>query len=147
MALKRAAVGDRYVLEMLLALGWQVGGENSGHIICLDKHTTGDAIISALQVLTAARRERASLAELTRDLTLYPQQLVNVRVKDKNGWEQNAAIISATRAIEQELAGGGRVLLRASGTEPVLRVMVEAQLAEQANLLANRLAEAVQAAL
>jgi len=146
-ALKRAAVGDRYVLEMLLALGWQVGGENSGHIICLDKHTTGDAIISALQVLTAARRERASLAELTRDLTLYPQQLVNVRVKDKNGWEQNAAIISATRAIEQELAGGGRVLLRASGTEPVLRVMVEAQLAEQANLLANRLAEAVQAAL
>jgi phosphoglucosamine mutase len=144
---RRASVGDRYVLELLIELGWHIGGENSGHIICLDKHTTGDAIVSALQVLTAVRRDRTTLQELTEELTLYPQQLINVRVKNKNGWEGNPAIRKATEAAVAELGDSGRVLLRASGTEPVLRVMVEARVAEQAKSVAGRLAEAVQGAL
>ncbi|MBY0270194.1 MAG: phosphoglucosamine mutase [Burkholderiales bacterium] len=122
----RAKVGDRYVLEMLEARGWQLGGENSGHIICLDQHTTGDAIVSALQVLQALLGAKTTLAKAV-DFALYPQVLVNVRVT--NGAARAAlstpAVTKAVAAAERALDGAGRVLLRASGTEPLIRVMVE----------------------
>lgn len=122
----RAKVGDRYVLEMLEARGWQLGGENSGHIICLDQHTTGDAIVSALQVLQALLGAKTTLAKAV-DFALYPQVLVNVRVT--NGAARTAlsapAVTKAVAAAERALDGAGRVLLRASGTEPLIRVMVE----------------------
>jgi len=122
----RARVGDRYVLEMLEARGWQLGGENSGHIICLDRHTTGDAIVSALQVLQALLSTRTTLAQAV-NFALYPQVLVNVRVA--NGAARtvlgSAAVVNAVTVAERALGTSGRVLLRASGTEPVIRVMVE----------------------
>lgn len=121
----RAAVGDRYVLEMLGEKGWSLGGENSGHIVCLDRHTTGDGIVSALQVLKAMRENGESLAALQRDLTLYPQVLINVRAPKGFQWQENSAISLARADVEARLGDAGRVLLRASGTEPVLRVMVE----------------------
>lgn len=126
-AFGRAKVGDRYVLEMLREKGWLYGGENSGHIICLDKHTTGDGLVSALQVLTAIRESGKSLAELTADLVLYPQVLVNVKVARGFDWQLHAPIAAAQKEVETSLAGRGRVLLRPSGTEPVLRVMVEGE--------------------
>lgn len=124
----RAKVGDRYVMELLLEHGWQLGGENSGHIICLDKHTTGDGIVSALQVLHALRANRQSLAEAAGDLHMYPQILINVKVAGKAAallelQQVRDAVVSA----ERELDGKGRVLLRPSGTEPLLRVMVEGE--------------------
>ncbi len=145
-AFERARVGDRYVLELLQANGWQLGGENSGHIICLDKHTTGDALVSALQVLTAMRESDATLAELCRGLTLYPQKLVNVKVAKGFAWEANAAVGKAKEAAERELGKAGRVLLRPSGTEPVLRVMVEGEDGTKVEALAAKLAESVRAA-
>ncbi|MDP2134311.1 MAG: phosphoglucosamine mutase [Sulfuritalea sp.] len=121
----RARVGDRYVLEMMQDKGWLLGGENSGHIICLDRHSTGDGIIAALQVLAALRAGHETLAEACADLTLYPQKLINVRMPAGFDWAQDAGIRSAVAAAEEKLDGGGRVLLRPSGTEPLLRVMVE----------------------
>ena len=126
-AFGRARVGDRYVLEMLREKGWLYGGENSGHIICLDKHTTGDGLVSALQVLTAIRESGMTLAQLTGDLTLYPQVLINVKVARGFDWRAHASIAAAQKEVEAALAGRGRVLLRPSGTEPVLRVMVEGE--------------------
>jgi phosphoglucosamine mutase len=123
----RAKVGDRYVLELLQEKGWDLGGENSGHIICLDKHTTGDAIVSGLQVLAAVREEGRDLAAVAGALTLYPQRLINVPVTRGFEWERNAAIVRARTVAEQRLGNAGRLLLRASGTEPVLRVMVEGE--------------------
>ena len=123
----RAKVGDRYVLEMLRKKGWLYGGENSGHIICLDKHTTGDGLVSALQVLTSIRESGKTLAELTADLALYPQVLVNVKVARGFDWKSHPSIAKAQAEVETALAGRGRVLLRPSGTEPVLRVMVEGE--------------------
>ena len=123
----RAKVGDRYVLEMLREKGWLYGGENSGHIICLDKHTTGDGLVSALQVLTSIRESGKTLAELTADLALYPQVLVNVKVARGFDWKSHPSIAKAQAEVETALAGRGRVLLRPSGTEPVLRVMVEGE--------------------
>jgi len=143
---ERAKVGDRYVLELLERKGWQLGGEGSGHLLCLDKHTTGDGIVSSLQVLAAMRRAGKSLAELTADLKLLPQTLVNVRVRNGFEWKSYAPLHDEVRAIERELAGGGRILIRASGTEPVLRVMVEAEEADLAHALAHRLASTVPAA-
>ena len=145
-AFVRARVGDRYVLELLHEKGWQLGGENSGHIICLDKHTTGDALISALQVLTAVRDGNATLAGLCRDLTLYPQKLVNVKVSKGFQWESNPAVGKAKVAAERELGKAGRVLLRPSGTEPLLRVMVEGEDGAKVEALAAMLAESVRAA-
>jgi phosphoglucosamine mutase len=142
----RARVGDRYVLELLQERGWQLGGENSGHIICLDKHTTGDGIVSALQVLHALRAGDATLAEVTRDLTLFPQVLVNVRVARRFDFEASPAVRSAVADAEQSLSGEGRVLLRASGTEPVIRVMVEGPSENRVRELADRIADAVRAA-
>ena len=140
--LVRAKVGDRYVLEDLVARGWLLGGESSGHLLALDKHTTGDGIVSALQVLQAVQRARASLAELLEGVQLFPQTLLNVRLERMSDWKQNARLVAESRAAEAELAGTGRVLIRASGTEPVLRVMVEARDGARATHWAQRLAEA-----
>jgi phosphoglucosamine mutase len=139
----RAPVGDRYVLEDLRARGWQLGGENSGHIICLDKHTTGDGIVSALQVLHAMRAKRQPLAELLAGLRLYPQVLVNVRVERSADYRKNPLVQDAVRAAEATLKGRGRVLLRPSGTEPVIRVMVEGEAADEVQSLAQTIAEAI----
>ena len=138
----RAKVGDRYVLEMLLERGWECGGENSGHLLCLDCHSTGDAIISSLQVLAALVASHRTLADFTSDLTLLPQVLVNVKLAGKVDL-QASAVKDAIAAAEAELAGRGRVLLRPSGTEPVVRVMVEGE--DRAHV--QKLAEAIAAAV
>jgi len=140
--LVRAKVGDRYVLEELSARGWLLGGESSGHLLALDKHTTGDGIVSALQVLQAVQRAQASLTDLLAGVSLFPQALLNVRLSGQRDWKQNQRLSAETRAAEAQLAGRGRVLIRASGTEPVLRVMVEAGDAALAATLAQRLADA-----
>jgi phosphoglucosamine mutase len=139
----RAKVGDRYVLELLREKGWLLGGENSGHLICLDKHTTGDGIVSALQVLHAVRESGRSLAALTADLVMYPQVLLNVKVPRGFQWEKHEGIKKAQHTAEQSLNGMGRVLLRPSGTEPVLRVMVEGEPREAIESAANSIADAV----
>ena len=143
--LVRAKVGDRYVLEELASRNWLLGGEGSGHLLALDKHSTGDGIVSALQVLQATQRARASLADMLADVTLFPQTLLNVRLPSLahlKAWQQNAHLAAATREVGADLAGLGRVLIRASGTEPVLRVMVEARDAAQGRRLAERLVAA-----
>jgi len=139
----RAAVGDRYVLEQLQERGWLLGAENSGHIICLDRHTTGDGIVAALQVLTALREAGQDLRDYLADLTLYPQKLINVPMPKGFAWKEHAGIARARAATEAELAGAGRVLLRASGTEPVLRVMVEGRDGAQVQRCAEALAATV----
>jgi phosphoglucosamine mutase len=121
----RAAVGDRYVMDMLRQKGWLFGGENSGHILCLDRHTTGDGIVSALQVLSALRERAVTVQELLGDLQLYPQKLINVALSKGFPWQDHPLIGRGARQVESALNGCGRVLLRASGTEPLLRVMVE----------------------
>jgi len=136
----RAKVGDRYVLEMMQDRGWLLGGEGSGHLLALDKHTTGDGIVSALQVLTALKRSGKGLAECCSDLNLYPQTLINVRVKAGTDWTKNAAVVAEKDAVERELGDAGRVLIRPSGTEPLVRVMVEAKSAELAESMAKRIA-------
>lgn len=139
----RVAVGDRYVLEKLLENGWQLGGENSGHIICLDRHTTGDGIVSALQALHAIRALGRPLGVLAEPATLYPQVLVNVKVARKFDFSANELVTNALQDAENSLAGNGRVLLRASGTEPVIRVMVEGADDTQIRSLATKLADTV----
>ena len=139
----RAKVGDRYVLEELEKRGWILGGEGSGHLLALDKHTTGDGLISALQVLQACVRSKKTLAELLADITLYPQTLINVRLKPDQDWKSNILLKTETAAIEAELGQTGRVLIRASGTEPLLRLMVEARDAHQSLSCAQRLSAAV----
>ena len=139
----RAKVGDRYVLELMQQKRWLLGAENSGHIICLDRHTTGDGIISALQVLAALRQAGSDLASYLAELKLYPQRLINVPIQKGFEWKDNAVLQKATAAVESELADTGRVLLRASGTEPLLRVMVEGRDAELVERSAERLAEVV----
>jgi phosphoglucosamine mutase len=141
----RAKVGDRYVLEMMREKGWLFGGEGSGHLLALDRHTTGDGIVSALQVLEALRRSKTSLAECCSDLKLYPQTLVNVRVQPGFDWTRNSAVVAEKEAVESELGNNGRVLIRASGTEPLVRVMVEAKEAELAERMARRIAALVEA--
>lgn len=121
----RARVGDRYVLEMLHERAWQLGGENSGHIVCLKKHTTGDGIISALQALRALVENKTTLVRATSPVILYPQVLLNVRVANGTDVLARRSVKRAVADVERQLAGGGRVLLRTSGTEPVIRVMVE----------------------
>jgi phosphoglucosamine mutase len=143
--LVRAKVGDRYVLEELEKRGWLLGGEGSGHLLALDKHTTGDGLISALQVLEASVRSGRSLAQMLAGVTLFPQTLLNVRLQAGQDWKKNQALEQETRRAEGELEGVGRVLIRPSGTEPVLRVMVEARDPAQARATAERLARAVQA--
>ena len=121
----RANVGDRYVMEQLKKHDWQLGGEGSGHLICFDKATTGDGIVSALQVLIAMWNEEKSLHELKLSMNKLPQVLKNVRIKEKMNPMSNAQIAAAVEAQEKRFNGSGRVLLRASGTEPLIRVMAE----------------------
>jgi phosphoglucosamine mutase len=138
----RAQVGDRYVLEELAARGWKLGGESSGHLLILDRHTTGDGIISSLQVLQAIQRSRRSLSTLLDGVSLLPQTLLNIRLRDGSDWKSNAALSDVQHTVEGELGDRGRVLIRASGTEPVLRVMVEAADADTSRRCAERLATA-----
>ncbi len=138
----RAKVGDRYVLEELEARAWQLGGEGSGHLLALDKHTTGDGIVSALLVLEAVKRAGRPLASLLEGVALFPQTLINVRIAADSDWKNNPRLQQTQALVERELGGAGRVLIRASGTEPVLRVMVEARDAAQARSAAERIAAA-----
>ena len=139
----RAAVGDRYVVEMLHEKGWLFGGENSGHILALDRHTTGDGTIAGLQVLAALRRAGESLKSLLGGLRLYPQKLINVPMSRGFPWRDDPQIAAAISAAETKLAGRGRILLRASGTEPLLRVMVEGEDASEVQATAEALAAVV----
>ena len=143
--LVRARVGDRYVLEELVARGWQLGGESSGHLLALDRHTTGDGIVSALQILQAVRRSGISLHTMLEGVELYPQTMINVRLREGSDWKRNAALADAQQRAEQELGTAGRVLIRASGTEPVLRVMVEARDGALGQRCAERMAAAAAA--
>ena len=136
----RAKVGDRYVLEVLQERGWLLGGEGSGHLLVLDKHTTGDGIVSALQVLSALKRSGQTLEQATSELTLFPQSLINVKVPPGFDWQKNSAAVAEKEIVEAELGDDGRVLIRASGTEPLVRVMVEARNAEDAGRMARRIA-------
>jgi phosphoglucosamine mutase len=145
-AFGRAKVGDRYVLELMREKGWQLGGENSGHLICLDKHTTGDGIVSALQALEVMRASGRSLAELTAELVMFPQVLLNVAVPRGFQWDKHEGIRKAQAEVERSLNGKGRVLLRPSGTEPVLRVMVEGEPREAIESAAKSIADAVKQA-
>jgi phosphoglucosamine mutase len=141
----RTKVGDRYVLEELDRRGWLLGGEGSGHLLALDKHTTGDGLISALQVLKAAVRGRKTLSQMLEGVTLYPQVLLNVRVQPGQDWSRAKNLAAVQADIEKRLAGRGRILIRPSGTEPVVRVMVEAHDGALARDGAKALADAIQA--
>lgn len=139
--LERAKVGDRYVLEALHQNGWYFGGESSGHLLCLDCHTTGDGIIAALQVLTSVVRSGKTLRELTRELKMYPQAMINVPLKPGLDWQNHAELQRVRAEVEAELGERGRVLIRASGTEPILRLMVEAETHGLAKRGVERLAD------
>jgi len=141
--LLRAKVGDRYVLEQMQEKRWLLGGENSGHIICLDKHTTGDAIVASLAVLRALIEQKQTLGGATADVVMFPQRLINVPVQRGFEWQKSEAVLRAERTAVSELGNAGRVLLRPSGTEPVLRVMVEAREAAMAESHAQALAEVI----
>ena len=136
----RSKVGDRYVLEVLQEKKWLLGGEGSGHLLALDKHTTGDGLISALQVLQACVATGQTMAELLSEVVLFPQVLINVRLGKDQNWQANAQLAQATQEVEAELGQTGRVLIRASGTEPLVRVMVEARSAEVAQRCAEKMA-------
>jgi phosphoglucosamine mutase len=137
----RSKVGDRYVLEVLQEKNWLLGGEGSGHLLALDKHTTGDGLISALQVLQACVATGQTMAELLQDLVLFPQVLLNVRLRKDQNWQENPRMAQVTQEVNAELKGSGRVLIRASGTEPLVRVMVEAKDLVLAQSCAQRLAD------
>ncbi len=139
----RSAVGDRYVMELLLEKGWRLGGENSGHVICLDYVTTGDAIVSALQLLKACIRQERTVAELSKDLTMYPQDLINVRLSSSFDALNDLKVQKEVSEVEKELGSRGRVLLRKSGTEPVIRVMVEGEEHESVHNYAQRIANVI----
>ncbi len=139
----RTDVGDRYVMEMLKKKGWQLGGESSGHLVCLDVTTTGDGIVSALQVLAAMTQSHSTLLDLSSKMQKMPQHMVNVRVTDKSGVMTSPEVVSAVDALEKKMAGRGRVLLRPSGTEPVIRVMVEGEEEQTVIQYAQELAEVV----
>lgn len=141
----RAKVGDRYVLEELARNGWLLGGEGSGHLLALDCHSTGDGLISALQVLEACVRSGKTLAQWLQAVPLYPQVLINVRLAPSQDWKNNKLLDQTLAAVQAELGDTGRVLIRPSGTEPLLRVMVEARDQQQASCCAQQLADAARA--
>jgi phosphoglucosamine mutase len=145
-AFHRAQVGDRYVLAKLRETGGVLGGETSGHLLTLDYTTTGDAMVVALQVLSIMRETGKTLAELTAELTLLPQTMVNVKVSERFDPLRVGSVRESMSSVEQRLAGRGRVVLRASGTEPLIRVLIEAEDGAEAKSLANELADAVRAA-
>lgn len=140
----RSPVGDRYVMKELLERGWDLGGESSGHIICLDKTTTGDGIVSALQALSAVSSSQSSLADLISKLHKYPQSMVNVKIANSVDIAKNQVVQQAVTDVETKLGSKGRVLLRSSGTEPVVRVMVEGEESAEVLMLAQELAEVVE---
>jgi phosphoglucosamine mutase len=140
---ERAKVGDRYVLELLQNKQWIIGGEGSGHLLCLDQHSTGDGTIAALQVLAAMQEKQKSLNDLLNGVQIFPQVLINVKTKPDYNWQNDLNLNTAITKAEQSLVGKGRVLIRASGTEPVLRVMVEANEANLAQQTAEAIAEQV----
>ena len=139
----RAKVGDRYVLEELRQRDWMLGGESSGHIICLDRTTTGDGLVAALQILAYVQQSGEPLANLRAGMTRYPQVLVNVPLSHREALNENAEVQKAVADAEAELGDSGRVLLRPSGTEPVVRVMVEGRVANDVEKICNRVADAV----
>ena len=141
----RAKVGDRYVLEVLAEKGWLLGGEGSGHLLVLDKHTTGDGLVSALQVLQACVASGKTLAQLLDGVVLFPQTLINVRLTPGFDWKNHAPLHAATQEAEKALGNAGRVLIRASGTEPLVRVMVEARDPAVAQATAERIAATLRA--
>lgn len=141
--LDRVKVGDRYIMERLQQNGWNLGGESSGHIICLDRTTTGDGIVSALQVLAEMQQTGLGLAELLKPLRMYPQRLINVRLQQRKGVMDHPEVVAALGQAEASLNGSGRVLLRPSGTEPLIRVMVEGRDGQQVDALAEGIAEVV----
>ena len=140
------AVGDRYVLEKMLADGYSIGGEQSGHVIFLDYNSTGDGLLTAVQTLSIMKEKGKSLSELAGLMTKYPQLLVNVRVLTKAGWETNKNIQDAIREAEEELGSNGRILVRPSGTEPLIRVMAEGPDQEQLDELCNRIGDVIRIA-
>jgi len=143
-AFVRSKVGDRYVLEELEKQQWILGGEGSGHLLALDKHTTGDGLVSALQVLQTCVRSGRTMAELLSDVTLFPQTLINVLLRPDQKWQDNPRLAEETKKVEAELGQTGRVLIRPSGTEPLVRVMVEARDQHQAESGARRIAATLQ---
>ena len=145
-AFERAKVGDRYVMEQLRARGWLLGGETSGHVLCLDRTTTGDGLVTALQVLSVLRERGRTLAELKTFMDKYPQQLLNVRMTPGFDPDRDATVREAVDTVQAQLAGRGRVLLRKSGTEPLVRVMVEGADAGEVDRLCRQIASAVQGA-
>lgn len=142
---RRAKVGDRYVMEMLKETGWNLGGESSGHILCLDQHTTGDGIVSALQVLAAVVRFKEPLAKIVADFERFPQTMINVPITPGSDWQKIAEVKQACTDAQQTLGQQGRLLIRASGTEPVVRVMVEAKDATLAKTTATQVADVLRA--
>lgn len=139
----RAKVGDRYVMEQLLEKNWTLGGENSGHIISLNHATTGDGIVSALQVLKACMYAGKTVEELSEGLTMYPQDLINVRLTAGLDVTRDEKVQTVVAEVEKELGSTGRVLLRKSGTEPVVRVMVEGENAQDVHTKAQRIADVI----
>ncbi|WP_424237555.1 phosphoglucosamine mutase [Bhargavaea ginsengi] len=139
----KTAVGDRYVVEEMKKNDFNLGGEQSGHIIMLDYNTTGDGLLTALQLVNVLKRTGRTLSDLASDVQMYPQELVNVRVTDKHAVTDNAKVAAVISEVEKDMAGNGRVLVRPSGTEPLVRVMVEAQSEEEAASYVNRIAEVV----
>ncbi len=144
---ERAGVGDRYVMEKLRERGWDLGGENSGHVICLDRVTTGDAIVAALAVLAVMKESGDSLSSLRADMKLYPQVLVNVPIREKVNLDEHTVIQDAVQRAEEKLGTEGRILLRPSGTEPLVRVMVEGRVANDVEAICHQVARAVGDAL
>ena len=140
---ERAKVGDRYVLELLQAKQWVIGGEGSGHLLCLDQHSTGDGTIAALQVLAAMQQKQQSLNELLDGITIYPQVLINVKTNANYQWQADQKLNAMVSKVEESLIGKGRVLIRPSGTEPVLRIMVEANQQSLAQVSAEAIAREV----
>jgi phosphoglucosamine mutase len=143
----RASVGDRFVMQELQARDWVLGGESSGHIICLDKTTTGDGIVAALQVLAEVQQTGKSLHELKQGMQKYPQVLLNVRISQKVNIHEVKEVTKAVESIEKKMGDKGRVLLRASGTEPLIRVMVEGEDKNDVTKYANELADVVKKAI
>ena len=140
---ERANVGDRYVLELLKQRGWIIGGEGSGHLLCLDQHSTGDGTIAALQVLAAMSQNKKSLAQLLETVKIFPQVLLNVKFKPGYNWKSDESLQQQIAKVENDLKDTGRVLIRASGTEPLLRVMVETIDADVAMSAAMSIADLV----
>jgi phosphoglucosamine mutase len=143
---RRANVGDRYVMAMLQQEGWELGGETSGHLLCLDKSTTGDGIVAALEVLAVVRQSGKSLAELKAGMQIFPQTMINVRMSRRFDLKTSAPVQKALGEVEKELAANGRVVLRASGTEPVVRVMIEGRDPALVARLGQQLADTVKRA-